>query len=147
MLYQLLFENMNKDIFINDIQIKTFPSLVLPKNFDLIERAKKLRQARNLPEVLFWMQVSKGGFHKIDFDRQTIIGNYIVDFYIRSLGLVIEIDGSSHHNKEEYDFKREEFLKSLGLKFFRVTVNDIMKNMYNVKIGLENFIIENYGLK
>lgn len=47
-------------------------------------------------------------FWKIDFDRQRIIGNYIVDFYVKTLGLVIEIDGSSHENKEEYDQKREE---------------------------------------
>ena len=138
---------MNKDIYINDILFKQYPNLVLPKNSELKERAKKLRQARNLPEVLFWMQVTKGGFHKIDFDRQIAIGNYIVDFYIKSLWLVIEIDGSSHHNNEEYDFKREEFLKSLGLKVYRITVNDIMKNMYNVRLGLENFIIENYGVK
>ena len=138
---------MSKDIYINDILIKQYPSLVLPKNSKLNERAKKLRQARNLPEVLFWMQVTKGGFHKIDFDRQIVIGNYIVDFYVKSLRLIIEVDGSSHHNNEEYDFKREEFLKSLGLKVYRITVNDIMKNMYNVMLGLENYIIENYGVE
>jgi very-short-patch-repair endonuclease len=138
---------MSKDIYINDILLKQYPSLVLPKNSKLNERAKKLRQARNLPEVLFWMQVTKGGFHKIDFDRQIVIGNYIVDFYVKSLRLIIEVDGSSHHNNEEYDFKREEFLKSLGLKVYRITVNDIMKNMYNVMLGLENYIIENYGVE
>ncbi len=138
---------MNKDIYINNILIKQYPFLILPKNVELKERAKTLRQARNLPEVLFWMQVTKGGFHQIDFDRQIVIGNYIVDFYIKSLWLVIEIDGASHNNKEEYDFKREEFLKSLGLKVYRITVNDILKNMYNTKLGLENFIIANYGVK
>ncbi len=92
------------------------------------------------------MQVTKGGFHQIDFDRQIIIGNYIVDFYVKSLWLVIEIDGSSHNNNEVYDFKREDFLKSLGLKIFRINVNDILKNIYNVKLGLENFLIENYGV-
>ncbi|MFZ4799104.1 MAG: endonuclease domain-containing protein [Bacteroidia bacterium] len=137
---------MYKDIYINDILLKQYPNLVIPENSELKERAKKLRQARNLPEVLFWKQVTKGGFHKIDFDRQIINGNYIVNLYIKSLWLVIEIDGSSHHNNEEYDFKREKFLISLGLKVYRITVNDIMKNMYNVMLGLKNFIIENYGV-
>ncbi|MBP1163359.1 very-short-patch-repair endonuclease [Chryseobacterium sp. PvR013] len=43
-------------------------------------------------------------FHTIDFDRQRIIGNYIVDFYVKTLGLIIEIDGSSHDEKELEEF-------------------------------------------
>lgn len=73
-----------------------------------------MRQARNLPEVLFWIQVTKSRFHKIDFDRQRIIGNFIVDFHVKKLGLVIEIDGSSHDHKIEYDKKRSIFT------FFRI---------------------------
>lgn len=71
------------------------------------------------------MQVTKGGFHKIDFDRQRVIGSYIVDFYIKRLGLVIEIDGSSHVGKEEYDLEREDYLRSLGLKIYRIEVSDV----------------------
>lgn len=106
-----------------------------------------MRQAENLSEVLFWMQVTKGGFHKIDFDRQRIIGNYIVDFYVKKLGLVIEIDGSSHDTKEEYDAAREAYLISLGVRVYRIKVADIMKKMNNVIISLENYIIENYGIE
>ena len=91
---------MNNSLTINETLIKFTPILELPYNPALKERAKKLRQARNLPEVLFWMQVTKGGFYKLDFDRQRVIGNYIVDFYIKKIGLVIEIDGSSHEGKE-----------------------------------------------
>lgn len=131
---------------INQTQIKFTPILELPYNPNLKQRAKELRQARNLPEVLFWMQVTKGGFHKLDFDRQRVIGNYIVDFYIKKLGLVIEIDGSSHIGKEDYDAAREEYLISLGLKVYRIQVSDIMKRMNEVLLGLENYIIENYGV-
>ncbi|MCY7291467.1 MAG: DUF559 domain-containing protein [Ferruginibacter sp.] len=60
-----------------------------------------------LSEVLFWQQVHKGVFHKIDFNRQRIIGNYIVDLYVRSLGLIIEIDGSRHDHKAIYDAERQ----------------------------------------
>ena len=75
--------------------------VVLPKNKLLLGRARSLRKAGVLSEIIFWKQVHKGSFWKLDFDRQRIIGNYIVDFYIKSLGLIIEIDGSSHNNKEE----------------------------------------------
>lgn len=92
-----------KEIIINGVKIKCNPITELPYQPRIKERAKLLRQARNLPEVLFWIQVSKGNFHKIDFDRQRIIGNYIVDFYVKNLGLVIEIVGASHDDKEVYD--------------------------------------------
>ena len=117
----------------------------LPYNIKLRDRAKALRYAENLSEVLFWMQVHKGIFYKIDFDRQKIIGNYIVDFYVKKLGLVVEIDGSSHIGKEKYDAQREDYLKSLGLRIFRIPVVDILQNMGKAMRDLENYIVENYG--
>ena len=137
--------NQDKSIYINSIKLRLNPILELPYNHTLKKRARDLRQAENLPEVLFWMQVTKGGFHKIDFDRQRVIGNYIVDFYVKKLGLVIEIDGSSHIGKEEYDKEREEYLCSLGLRVYRIQVIDVMKRMGGVMRDLEDFLIENFG--
>ena len=131
--------------FINEIKINFKPILNLPYNPKLKDRAKALRYAENLSEVLFWMRVTKKRFHKIDFDRQRVIGNYIVDFYIKKLGLVIEIDGSSHDDKVEYDKKRENYLKSFGLKVYRIKVGNVMKNMDFALMGLENYIIEHYS--
>jgi very-short-patch-repair endonuclease len=136
-----------KRIFIGTIEIKQYPNLILPANPNFKVRAKALRQARNLSEVLFWIQVTKGGFHKIDFDRQKVIGNYIVDFYVKKLRLIIEIDGSSHIGKEDYDVERERFLVSLGLRMYRISVFDIMRNMHRVIEDLENFIVEHYGVR
>ncbi|MGQ4006258.1 DUF559 domain-containing protein [Francisellaceae bacterium CB300] len=87
----------------------------LPYNPKLKQRAKELRKAGNLSEVLLWNRLKRKQFLKLDFDRQKIIGNYIVDFYCPNLGVVIEIDGSSHDNKEGYDRIRDEYLKGLGL--------------------------------
>jgi len=54
----------------------------LPYNPKLRERAKELRKAGNLCEVLLWNQLYKNKFKQYDFDRQKIIGNYIVDFFV-----------------------------------------------------------------
>lgn len=132
-------------IAINDIISTQNPITELPFNPNLKEKAKQLRQARNLSEVLFWKQVTKGGFHNIDFDRQRVIGNYIVDFYVKRFGLVIEIDGSSHDSKVEYDIEREAFLKQLGLKVFRIKVVNVFKRLTYVMQELEVFFIENYA--
>ena len=104
----------------------------LPYNPNLKERAKKLRQARNLSEVLFWNQVKNKKFKGFDFDRQKIVGNYIVDFYCSNCNVVVEIDGKSHDDKVEYDAKRDAYLKSLGLEVIHIPVVQIMKNMSGV---------------
>jgi len=106
--------------------------LEIPKNKLLTDRVKVLRKAGNLSEVIFWQTFkdkSKLGF---DIDRQVIIGNYIVDFFIPELGLVFEIDGSSHDNKIEYDSERDSFMKDLNLQVIRISDSDIKKNIKNV---------------
>ncbi len=118
---------------------------LLPKNKELVLRARALRKGYVLSEVIFWKQVRNGTFHGIDFDRQRIIGNYIVDFYVKSLGLVIEIDGSSHNTKEEYDEKRDNFLKSLDLKIIRISDIRVKHDCENVMKELENYIIEHFS--
>lgn len=112
-----------------------------------MNRAKALRKAGNFPEVVFWKYVRNKSFWNIDFDRQRIIGNYIVDFYIKTLGLVVEIDGESHNEKESYDEKRELFLKSLELKIFKTTNFRVIHDLDNVMKELEQFIIEEFGIK
>jgi len=119
----------------------------LPHNPALNQLAKDKRKAGILSEVLFWQQVHKGHFHNIDFDRQRIVGNYIVDFYVKTLGLVIEIDGSSHDEKAEYDAERLLYLENLGLKVYRIADIDVKKNIGGVIQGMENYIIQEYGGK
>ena len=63
------------------------------------------------------------------------------------MSLVIEIDGSSHNNKEGYDDRREEYLRSLGLKIFKISEIRIHHDLDNVLDELKEFILENYGTK
>lgn len=133
--------------YIREIAIKRNFIENLPYNIKLKSRAKALRKAGNYAEVVFWKQVHQNKFHNIDFDRQRIIGNYIVDFYIKTLGLVIEIDGESHNDKEVYDEKRELYIKSFGLNIFKTTTNRVLHDLDNVINELEEFIIENYSCK
>ena len=104
----------------------------LPYNPQLKERAKALRKAGNLSEVLLWQQLKNGLFFGLDFDRQKIIGNYIVDFYCAEKGVVIEIDGYSHDSKTDYDAKRDNFLNSFGLRVIHILDQDVKKNIVNV---------------
>ena len=116
----------------------------LPYNSQLKKYLPQKRKAGILSEVLFWQQVRARTFFNIDFDRQRIIGNYIVDFYVKTLGLIIEIDGSSHDEKQVCDGIREDYLESFGLKVFRISDFDIKNNLSIVMKDLENFIVEHY---
>lgn len=130
---------------INGIPIRRNFVENLPYNPYLKVLLKEKHKARILSEVLFWKKVRAKKFHKIDFDRQRIIGNYIVDFYVKTLGLIIEIDGSSHDEKQVYDGIREEYLESLGLLIFRITDFDVRNNLSVTMKELENFIVLHYG--
>ena len=130
---------------INGIEIFRRKIEVLPRNKELLNRSRSLRKGYVLSEVIFWKQVRNKEFHQIDFDRQKIIGNYIVDFYIKSLGVVLEIDGSSHNDKEDYDNKRQLFLESLDLVFYRISDYRIKNDLINVMKELEDFIIEKFS--
>ena len=109
-----------------------YPYWEIPKNKLLKERAKELRKAGNLSEALFWKAFNDKSKIGFDIDRQVIIGNYIADFFIPELGLVFEIDGSSHDNKIEYDIERDVFMKSLDLEVVRISDLDVKKNINEV---------------
>jgi very-short-patch-repair endonuclease len=138
---------MQKEIltYINGVPIYKNFIKTLPYNPDLKQRARNLRKLGNYPEVVFWQQVHKGLFHTLDFDRQRIIGNYIADFYVKPLGLIVEIDGTSHNDKEEYDERRDKYFEAHGLIIFRTSTIKILHDLDNVMRELERFIIKNFG--
>jgi len=106
--------------------------LIIPYNPRLKKRAAELRKAGILSEVLLWLKVKNKQINGLDFDRQRIIGNYIVDFCCIDTGVVIEIDGSSHDGKENYDFHRDEYIKNMGLEIIRIEDWKIKNKMNDV---------------
>ena len=67
------------------------------------------------------------------FNRQKIIFHYIVDYFCAKIKLVIEIDGTGHLGKEEYDKNRERKLNQLGLKVIRYEDLDVLNNFQLVE--------------
>lgn len=104
----------------------------LPFNPALKERARALRKAGNLSEVLLWNQLKQGQLMGLDFDRQKIIGNYIVDFYCAEMKTIVEVDGSSHDDKADYDAQRDAYLSGLGLRVIHVQDKDVKQDLAGV---------------
>ena len=101
-------------------------------NKKLVKNAQTLRKNMTDEEKHLWYDFLK----KLPFtvNRQKNIGNYIVDFYIHSKGIVIELDGSQHLSEEheKSDKTRDAELNKLGLRVIRYTNDDIKKHFYEV---------------
>lgn len=51
---------------------------------------------------------------RVPFMPQVVIGRFIVDFLLTDRNMILEVDGSSHDKKQQYDKKRDAFLSRLG---------------------------------
>ena len=101
-------------------------------NSKLTSNAKSLRKNMTKEERHLWYDFFKT--LPVTVNRQKVIGNYIVDFYIASFKLVVELDGSQHYEDKgtENDIKRDAFLNSLGIKVLRYSNLDINQRFENV---------------
>jgi very-short-patch-repair endonuclease len=104
---------------------------LIPYNPKLKQLAKELRNKSTLAEVLLSKKL-KGKTLGVEFHRQVPLNEFIADFYCHELKLVIEIDGSSHNYKFEYDISRQSKLESLGIKILRFNDIDVKKDINNV---------------
>ncbi len=101
-------------------------------NKKLTSNSQTLRKNMTKEERRLWYDFLKG--LPLTINRQKVIGNYIIDFYIASCKIAIEIDGSQHYenNKIQEDEKRTEYLNSLGIKVLRYSNLDINKKFNSV---------------
>lgn len=53
--------------------------------------------------------------------RQTPMLGYIADFYCARLKMILELDGSSHKNRAEYDATRDAAFRRLGFQVVRIS--------------------------
>ena len=70
----------------------------------------------------------------MEFLRQHIIGDYIVDFVSRHGGLVIEVDGGYHSEpqQQEDDVIREQDLERMGFHVMRFSNEEVLFDIDNV---------------
>lgn len=95
--------------------------------------ARNLRKNGTKGEAVLWERALKAKqLWPFRFNRQFIIGNYIVDFICRKLNLIIEIDGSSHLFKNEEDFIRQEYLIGLGYHLLRFSEGMVLYQIKDV---------------
>ena len=111
-------------------------------NKNLKEFARELRtETVSKAEKFLWKAVLSRKQTGERFLRQRPIDKFIVDFFAPELGLIIEIDGSSHFIKGEYDFYRQSRLESLGYVFLRFKEGEVIQNVGLVKERIDYAIL------
>jgi len=93
------------------------------------KRATELRQAQTLAEQKLWARLRRKQLYGLKFRRQHPIGRFIVDFCCLSKKLVIELDGDSHSEQEEYDQKRTAWLQERGYRVIRFTNRQVERHL------------------
>ena len=84
-------------------------------------------------EELLWKHLRAKKL-SVKFNRQHIIGDYIVDFVCIEKRLVIEVDGGYHSEYEqiEKDEYRTQRLKDSGFSVIRFKNEDVIRDISNV---------------
>jgi len=101
-------------------------------NKSLVGIGRMLRKNMTPEERHLWYDFLRA--YPIRFNRQKIIGRYIVDFYCAKAKLIIELDGSQHYEDAgvEKDLERTQFLEQYGLNVIRIPNNEIKQNFRGV---------------
>jgi very-short-patch-repair endonuclease len=98
-----------------------------------VKRARVLRKAMSLPEVLLWKQLRLRP-DKLKFRRQHPAGRYVLDFYCETARLCVEVDGSAHDfgNRPANDQCRDAWLGEHGIRTLRIAARDVLHNLDGV---------------
>lgn len=99
----------------------------------LKEFAKKNKQHPTEAEKLLW-ECLRGKNLWFKFNRQHIVGDYIVDFICIEKSLVVEVDGGYHSEYEQIqkDEMRTESLRRMGFRVIRFANEDVYGHIQDV---------------
>ena len=107
----------------------------------LKDYAKKNRRNSTTAENVLWQNIRNKQLG-VEFRRQHIIGDFIVDFVCLDKMLVIEVDGGYHteRSQSEDDEIRTRILNSLGFSLVRFSNDRVLFDLDNVKSDIKNIL-------
>ena len=104
----------------------------MERNSKLKANSQNLRKNATKEENLLWYNFLRK--YPLQFRRQYVIGNFIVDFYCHKAKLAVELDGSQHYmpQEQEKDVLRTQYLQSLGIKVLRFSNLEVLQQFQGV---------------
>ena len=95
-------------------------------------RARTLRKSLTDVENKLWSQLRGRQVSGVKFRRQHPIGPFIVDFCCVERGLVVELDGSQHAERNAADERRTRLIERSGYRVLRFWDSEVLINLYGV---------------
>jgi len=104
----------------------------LPRDTKLKKQSAELRTNATKEENHLWYDYLLT--YPVRFNRQRIIGEYIVDFYCSKAKLIIELNNVINNDEKanEYDYLRTQYMKNLGLQILKINNCDVLNNFKEV---------------
>lgn len=95
-----------------------------------MKRARASRRAMTLPEVILWGEVRRGRLNGLRFRRQHPVGPYILDFYLPSHRLAVEVDGEGHGHPDQmrHDARRDQWLAGQDVTVLRFAAAAVLND-------------------
>jgi very-short-patch-repair endonuclease len=102
-----------------------------------VRKARKLRRAMSLPEVLLWEQLRKRP-EGLKFRRQHPSGPYVLDFFCSDARLAIEIDGEGHNrgDQPQRDTIRDHWFANAGIETMRIPAKTVLSDAVAAADGI-----------
>ncbi len=103
----------------------------------LKRRAKSMRAEMTPHESAMWALLGRGELVALNWRRQAVLGDYVLDFVSHPARLVIEVDGAQHAQaaQAEHDAARTRWLEGQGysvLRFWNVDVMQAQDGVWDV---------------
>jgi len=106
------------------------------------QRARELRKEMTPAEKKLWQVLRGNQLDGLYFRRQHAVGTYIVDFVCIQEKMVIEVDGGSHLEQQEYDKERTRWLEEeKGYRVIRFTNDDVFQNIHAVVEAIRDAVM------
>lgn len=93
-------------------------------------------------ESRLWSRLKGKQLNQLQFYRQKIIGNYIVDFYCPKASLVIELDGGQHYSEEgrSKDKQRDHYLNAQGIHVMHYSDREVFENLEGIVNQIQMYL-------
>jgi very-short-patch-repair endonuclease len=98
----------------------------------MTEIAQQFRKNPTPSKDRLWQAIRERQLDGRKFRRQMPIGPFVVDFYCSPERLAVEVDGPIHESQREADRQRQAMIESLGIRFVRVTADQVEKDLPTV---------------
>ncbi len=105
--------------------------------------AREMRGRMTDAEALLWMLLRNRHIAGAKFRRQHPVGRYILDYYCVEKKLAIELDGGQHGEAADYDERRDNWLRSQGIRELRFWNNQMLAETEAVMEVIYQAVVEN----